>query len=683
MNLTKAFSNRKLLHFKRWQNHDYSIFNTLKREIKIGTLLTVYFTIMGSLSTFAQTDTSLISNKIELAEVEVTASRAPKLYSEAGRLVTVVTRKEIEAMPVQSLQGLLKYVMNVDVRERGPLGVQADLSIRGGSFDQVMVLLNGVNITDPQTGHHNFNLPVDIKSIQRIEVLEGPAARVHGPNAFSGAVNIITATTQNNHVSAHVMGGDYGLWSAGGAINHNTGDVTHYASASQTAGDGYVNNTDFKRHNLFYQLQFHKNRELLNFQTGYTRQGFGANAFYSGKYPDQFENTRTFFSALSFETGDLIHVKPVLYWRRNHDRFELFRDGKNAPSWYSGHNYHLTDVFGGGLNATISWKPGETSFGGEVRSESVWSNVLGQPMLDTIGVPGEKEGLFTHSYSRTNASLFVEHNARVGQLSISAGIMANLNSGLDYSAEWFPGIDLSYWFGPSLKWIASYNRTLRMPTFTDLFYSSATNQGNARLKPEEASTIETGFRYVTNGLEGHVNGFFRRGTNLIDWGRTAGEVTPYTTSNINRIDAVGIEGSLVVDVAALVPAAPLLQMLRFNYAYIQQDKSPREGYESVYVLNHLKHKLSMSVDHSLIKNITARWMFLYQEREGFFVSSSDHERVDYKPVWLTDLRVSWHNGPWRVYGEAANLFDRSYFDMGELPRPGRWIRAGIEVNIGY
>ncbi len=683
MRINKTFLTREKLFFKRWQRHDYSVFNTLKREVKIGTLLTIYFTCIGSLSTFAQTDTASVSKKVKLAEVEITARRSPALYSEVGRLITVVPRSEIEAMPVQSVQGLLRYVMNVDVRERGPLGVQADLSIRGGSFDQVMVLLNGVNISDPQTGHHTLDLPVDIKSIDRIEILQGPAARVYGPNAFSGAINIITASSQNNRVSVNAMSGQYGLYSAGATLNHNIGALTNYISLDKGGSDGYVENTDFTRNNLFYQLRYQKDNELLNFQAGYTQKAFGANSFYSAKYPNQFEETRTFFSALSFETGHVLRLKPSLYWRRHHDRFELFRDGEEAASWYAGPNYHLTDVFGGGLNATIHSELGQSSFGGEVRSESVWSNVLGQPMLDTLSVPGESSGYFTRSYSRTNASLFLEHNVKMGSLSLSAGVMANFNSGLDYGVEWFPGVDLSYWLGSRVKWIASYNRSLRMPTFTDLFYSGATNEGNPRLKPEEAATLETGFNFFGTGIKGHINGFFRRGSNLIDWGRIIGEGTKYTTSNINRIDAKGLEGGITLDVASLAPSMAWVKTFTVNYAYLEQDKSPREGYESVYVLNHLKHKLNISLDQALFKNWTARWVFLYQEREGFFVRTSDNLKVNYQPYWLTDLRVAWHRGKWRVYGEAANLFDVSYFDMGEIARPGRWLRLGLEVNIDY
>ena len=132
-------------------------------------------------------------------------------------MVSVIPREEIEYAPVTSIQELLEYVAGVDVRQRGAEGVQADISIRGGTFDQTLILLNGVNITDPQTGHHNLNLPVSINQIERIEILEGPAARVYGPNAFSGAINIVTRQPDKTSWKLAIEGGSFGYFDVQGA----------------------------------------------------------------------------------------------------------------------------------------------------------------------------------------------------------------------------------------------------------------------------------------------------------------------------------------------------------------------------------------------------------------------------------------------------------------------------------
>ncbi len=670
----------KSLVFKRWQHSNYAVFNTLNREVKIGKLATAYFICLGSLNTFAQTNTDSITHKIHLSEVEVTAHRTPALYSEVGRLITVIPRSEIDVLPVQSVQGLLKYMMNVDVRERGPLGVQADLSVRGGSFDQVLILLNGVNINDPQTGHHNLNLPVDLNSIDRIEILEGPASRVYGSNAFSGAINIITGTSLQNKVSANTIAGQYGFYKAGASLNHTTGNTTSYLSANKGAGDGYIKNTDFDLLNLFYQLRYRNTSEKLNFQTGYTDKAFGANSFYTSTYPDQFEQTRTFFSSLGFETGESIRVKPLLYWRRHYDRFELFRDNVDAPDWYKGHNYHMTDVFGASFNATMPWYFGKTSVGGEVRAENIWSNNIGSDMDEPIEVPGERGAYFNKSYSRNNASLFLEHNIIVGNLSLSGGVMANANSGLDYSMQWFPGVDISYWLTNHLKWLASYNKSLRMPTFTDLFYSGQTNVGNPYLEPEEGSTIETGIKYSGDAVNIHANGFFRKGSKLIDWGRETSD-SIFQPSNVNNIDAYGVEFVSTIFPEKL--AIPFVNKVQIAYAWLDQNKESEPGYESLYVLNHLRHKMNIGVNHALFGRLSANWNFLYQDRQGYFMRSADNQKVNHAPFWLADLRVTWHRDNWRIFAEANNLFDKKYYDMGEIERPGRWIKAGVKFDLNY
>jgi len=148
----------------------------------------------------------------DLDEIEVSAQRSPALYSQVARIVSVIERKEIEASPAQSVQDLLEYVAGIDVRQRGAEGVQADVSIRGGTFDQTLILLNGINITDPQTGHHNLNIPVSLSQIERIEILEGPAARVYGPNAFSGAINIVTLQNDSKSVRLQLSGGSFGYF---------------------------------------------------------------------------------------------------------------------------------------------------------------------------------------------------------------------------------------------------------------------------------------------------------------------------------------------------------------------------------------------------------------------------------------------------------------------------------------
>ncbi|NLI59688.1 MAG: TonB-dependent receptor, partial [Clostridium sp.] len=615
-----------------------------------------------------------------LNEIQVSGKRAPGIYQETGRQIAVISREQIEKLPAQSIQGLLRTALGVDIRERGPLGMQADISMRGGSFDQVMILLNGINVTDPQTGHYGLNLPVDLASVERIEILRGPAARVHGPNAFDGAINFVTKSGSENKVSAQLTAGDHGLYNLHAGLSHRKGAFGNYFSAQKGASDGYIDNTDFDILNLYYRGQVTREQSKFSLQLGYNDKSYGANSFYSASYPNQFDANRTLFAAASMESSGLIRIRSDVYWRRHHDRFELFRNYIGAASWYTGHNYHLSETAGASLNATTSWSLGTTSLGAELRSESIWSNVLGLPMDKPLDVPGENEGQFTRSFNRTNFSVFAEHNIYFGRFDLSGGVLINRHSNSGYGVDWYPGIDLSYRLTTLLKWTASYNRSLRMPTFTDLFYSGPTNVGNPNLKPERAETYETAFRLRNETYSASVGGFYRIGRDLIDWGRIPGE-TVYTTSNINRVEALGTEAAADLLLSELIPGQTLLRSLSVNYSYVWQDKVSDEGYESYYVLDHLRQKLNISLIHGLgLPNVEVNWNMQYRDRAGYY-TKSDGTRVDHTPFWLTDLRVSWNKGNYGLYAEASNLFDATYSDLSELRQPGLWLKLGARIEL--
>ena len=199
----------KVLVFSKWKRKGFSLFQTLKREVVISVLLVSYLVSVPAISLASDKDTTEVNMQYDLEEIEVSAQRSPALYSQVARIISVIERKEIESVPAQSVQDLLEYVAGVDVRQRGAEGVQADVSVRGGTFDQTLILLNGINITDPQTGHHNLNFPVSLNQIERIEVLEGPAARIYGPNAFSGAINIVTRHPDASLVQVELTGGSH------------------------------------------------------------------------------------------------------------------------------------------------------------------------------------------------------------------------------------------------------------------------------------------------------------------------------------------------------------------------------------------------------------------------------------------------------------------------------------------
>ena len=679
----QQLTNSGLVSFMRWTRKAYAVFNSLGRNIRIGVLsLSCSILVLPGFSQ-AQPDsiqTATTDRELELDEVVVTAQRTPVVQSQLMRVVQVITRAEIAQSPATDLAGLLEHIRGVDIRQRGAFGMQADISIRGGSFDQTLILINGVNISDPQTGHHNLDIPVDLSSIQRIEVLQGPGARVFGPNAFNGVINIIAGEPEAPQLTASLSGGQFGFARASATVSAGKGKFNHFIGLSANRSDGYTENTDFKNGNLYYRTLIPFGGASLDLQTGYTFRAFGANSFYSPKYPEQFEETRAQFASLKFTPAGRINLKPVVYWRRHHDRFELFRN--ESPEWYKSHNYHLTDVAGGSLNWMTAGRFGKTSLGADYRFEHIFSNVLGEPMEAPVPVPGENDAEFTHSFQRQSFSLMAEQAFFFQKFSVSAGLLTHINKALPEGISLYPGIDLGWQLYHNLRWYATANRTLRLPTFTDLFYSGPTNTGNPELMPEDAVSLESGFKGNLKSLNFELSVYHRWGRNMIDWVKFPGD-EKWQSLNLTEVNVTGIEAGVNIPLGRKSKTSDNLQHLKINYTWLDADKKS-DGFTSLYVLDHLRHKLDLSLSHRITMNSGFELRFSWQDRAGGYLPFSEGafaSEVPYEPVWLAGAKVYYNFTHLQLYMDASNLFDKEVIDHANVPQPGRWIVGGVKFRF--
>lgn len=686
---------QSVLTFRKWGRKNYSSFLTVRKQVVISVLLVVYFLSTPVMTMATVQDTSEVKMEYDLDEIEVSAQRSPALYSQVARIISVIESREIEAAPAQSVQDLLEYVAAIDVRQRGTEGVQADVSVRGGTFDQTLILLNGINITDPQTGHHNLNLPVSLAQIERIEILEGPAARVYGPNAFSGAINIVTRQSENSEVSAAVSGGSFGYFDGNLSGSFLTGKMQHMLAFNGKRSDGYTNNTDFDELNGFYSNQLNTKKGVLKFQLGLSEKGFGANSFYTPKYPNQYEATKTLFTSLKWEGSGPLHLTPVVYYRRHHDRFELYRtdkyqetnDGYNVwqndtlPSWYTGHNYHLTNVYGANLNSWIKWAAGKTAFGVEFRREQIYSNTLGIDMDEPKDVPGE-DAQFTKSDDRNTVSGFLEHAYYINDWTFTAGLMANYISGSDLGLNVFPGIDVSYNVSDAVKIYSSYNTSLRMPTFTDLYYDGPSNIGNPDLKPEKSATLEGGLKLRSKLVRGHAVLFYRHGKDIIDWVKEDPTAEIWQPQNLTEINNLGTE--IQAQLLFRNEYGNQYPNVQVSYLYNNIEKGNAD-FVSNYALDNLKHKLVGSVSQQLAKGLTLDLHFVFQDREGSYTQFENKipvGEVAYDPFWVFDGKLNYRHKKFTLFASVNNIFDKQYNDIGNVIQPGRWFKTGVTFKIG-
>jgi len=651
-------------------------------KLFIPTLSLLINSVIFSNNLVAQTlNDSSISRQLTLEQIIISAERIPVHFEQLKRSIQVISKKEIEQMPVRNISELLSYAMNMDVRSRGTFGMQADISVRGGSFDQTLVLLNGMNISDPQTGHHSMDIPVDLTSINRIEILKGPGARIFGPNAFNGVINIITNEKVADQVSVSAMGGQFGLYNFSASVKKSFGNTTHNLQVSKSGSNGFTDNTDFKAMNLFYSGTAGKTQKL-EYQASYMKKAFGANSFYTPKYPDQYEATRTIFASARYKTN-FKGFAPSIYFRRHYDEFRLFRN--EAPSWYKSNNYHYTDVIGSNANIwTATGTRGKLSVGYDVRHELIRSNKLGDTLSNPIPVKGADGKFYTLGKARTSVGFFIEEAVNLNRFSFSAGLLASYLSALPGKVALYPGLDAAYQINKNFRFYATANRTLRLPTFTDLYYNDATSKGDPNLKPEEAVTIEAGLKFNKPGIIANAAIFKRYGKNMIDWIKPQNQdILPWQATNITQVDVAGFETSISLIVEELTGHKSLLKRVTLNYAYLKANKSSDE-FMSRYVLDILKHKTDLLIYHQIWRNFSASWAFSYQDREGGYIKyiNTVPETIEtpYAPFVQMDLQLNYTQDHWMIFAEATNLLNNQYVDYGNVPQPGRWIRMGVKFN---
>ncbi|MDR0506130.1 MAG: TonB-dependent receptor [Dysgonamonadaceae bacterium] len=665
----REFRNQRAYRFKRFARRSYAVFNSMHKVVNIGIISACMLTFANAIHSSAQSKTSPVRDSIpehELDELIVTGSKAELTLNQTAKLVTIITRDEIARRPVESVSDLLKTVVGLDVRQRGANGVLSGVSVRGGTFEQTAILLNGANFTNPQTGHYNLDLPINLSDIERIEIIQGPTSLLYGAGAFSGGINIVTKKNSDTGLYMEAKGGMHSLFEVNAREAINTGTSNHSLSAGYASSEGYINNSDYQIINTLWQSNFTvSDNANLDFQLGLNDKKYGANTFYSAAYPNQHDETRSLFAAIKGSTGTKLKLSPQLYWNRHFDHYELTKRES------VGENFHRTDVLGCNLNVQYDWKAGITGFGGEIRNERIISSNLG------------KDSLFNQSPyqltdNRTNLSVFLEHNFILRKFTLSIGLLANYNTAFSDGASLYPSINAAYRLTENWKIFASWNSATRMPTFTDLYYKGRTHKGNSDVRPEKSTSLEMGLKYVHPVINASANGFYMKGINLIDWVKQHPD-SLWESRNLTNLDKIGFETNFTLNLAGISSKIRDTR-LSLSYMYMQQNKDA-SGLISNYVMDYLKHKFTAGLSHPIYKGLSADWQFRWQEREGSYIKYENNRSTGvetaYKPFSILDVKIKWKIEKFNFYLSANNLFDIYYYDLGNIPQPGFWLTGGV------
>ncbi|KFF10590.1 TonB-dependent receptor [Chryseobacterium soli] len=561
-------------------------------------------------------------------------------YKSANQNITVITKEDIVNSPANSIDEILQQVPGMDIRRRGANGVQSDIGFRGSSFEQVLLLLNGIRMNDSQTGHNSLNIPVDLDDVEKIEIIKGPAARRFGQNAYAGVINIITKINPGKHVKISADGGDYETYGFGFNAQLGNEKFSNSLQANSSTSQGYMYNTDYEIRNVFYQSRLSIKNGDLKLQAGFSEKKFGANGFYASKTAiDQYEETQaSIVSVAHQQTFGNLKLSSNVYWRRGQDMYVYQRQN---PDFYR--NMHIGNNAGGEVNSSYQWGLGITGVGVELRKEFLASNNLGER-------------------NRFVSQVFFEHHFSLldKKLNISPGI-----SWANYSKEgnfFYPGLDVGYNFNQNNKVYGNVAKVHRVPTFTDLYYVSMTEHGNPNLLPENAISSEIGYQFQNSRILAKISGFMRNSNNSIDWVKNAANDPVWYAQNVGKIDTKGIEAEVNHRV---------LDWLKYSVGYTYLDSKFKEsnGFVSRYILDNLKHQLVTKLETKFLKYFTNELVYRY------------NERVNLGTYNLLDEKLSFSKKDFSVYVLINNITNTQYTEAFGVAMPQRWFHIGFSYNI--
>ena len=577
-----------------------------------------------------------------LDTVLIKSTRIDLPFKENARTIQVISAEFIKNSAATNVADLLQQVAGVDIRRRGTAGSQADLYIRGGGFDQTLLLIDGIKMDDAQTGHHTMNAALPIEVIERIEIIKGPAARVFGQNAFTGAINIVTKSTLTNTASVNIEAGSFGQLNGSVTVGKEFENASIIAHVGILTSDGYRHNSDYENKNYVLKGVFNKKEQPIEVIATFFDKKFGANGFYaSATATEQYEETQSSLlgASTTFRT-EKFKITPRVYWKRGQDEYVYIRDN---PSVYR--NLHITNKVGVETNASYTSDLGITGFGVDISRVFISSNNLGKR-------------------NRTMANLFLEHRFKFadGKIDITPGVAVTYFS--DFKFHAFPGLDIGFKLSDNLKAYGNLGVTYRIPTYTDLYYNDRSTIGNSNLKPEEAFAQEIGLKFNSGRFTSSVAIFNRDADNLIDFIRP--DVTSkYEATNIAKVNTKGFE----LNTDYRFKLNEFNQTLSFGYNYLNDDILDQNKDLSRYSLNTLKHQFITRFESKLFKNVRQNIIYKHAERT---IGTSYN-------VWDASVIVAVNAFNFTV--TANNIFNADYIESGYVPMPPSSLLFGLRYNL--
>jgi iron complex outermembrane receptor protein len=564
--------------------------------------------------------------------VIVTGTYEPVPLEEADRAVRSLPVEE-ESLLFGTLADLLRLEPSVDLRQRAPGAVQADVSIRGGTFGQTLVLLDGFRLNDAQSGHHNMDIPVPLETLARIEVLKGSGSTLYGSDAVGGVVQFITRRPQASEFRLRGAIGNFGVNQQRGSVGLAAGSFSQLLAFSRDFSSGFQPNRDYRNLSLFSSTHWRSGLGATALLLAHNDRPFGAERFY-GNF-NSWERTKTWFAGLRQELGG--NTEASFAFRRHTDLFVLYRD---RPQVFT--NRHIVEGFQGALRRRQpAGRTGRVYYGVEGYRDAIASTNLG-------------------NHTRARGAAYAAFDVRaLRRFSFTVGAREEVYGSL--TGAFTPSVSFGAWLSPRWKVRASAGRAFRLPSFTDLYYHDPANRGSPDLRPEKAWSYDGGLDWHAKaGLRGELTVFHRRERDVIDYVR--GSPTDiWRATNIHRLRFTGVEAGLSASLRRAYE-------LDLRYTALRGARQAPGEIQSRYVFNYPVH--------SGVASLAAAWRGVATRlRVGVL------QRYLRDPYALVDLSLARTEGRLRPFVQLTNLGDTAYEEIAGVPMPGRAVVAGVEWVI--
>lgn len=649
----------------------------MKKTVKISALFALISTCV-----LAQEQDSLSINPLK--EVVISDTKFALKKEKSGKVIEVITAEDLAKKSGQSLATVLSQVAGVEINgNQSANGKNLGYYIRGGKNRQVLIMIDGIPVTDASGINIEYDLRLlPVEQVERIEVMKGAASTLYGTGAATGVINITLKKSAKKEIqgNAYVNIGSNNTsenkkyngqdFNQGISVSGEVKKVNYFAGFNSTETSGMSQIAEpvgtkyeedrFSRQNLIAKLGFKANQKLtLDFFGNYDKIKNG--------YDFTFDNTGFNDTDVNETTSEQVRFGFSPKYKYNKGEFvlnsgftKIKRDYNELNSWTNTTDYSMYESRSVVLDGFNKYNF-NNEFALIVGANYQFHDMLSQTPFVTI----ENE---VAKFNILDGYTTLVYNSSFG-LNVNAG--ARLNTHSQYGNNVVYNFNPSYNFKTSfpLKVLASYSTAFITPSLYQLY----SEYGNTDLTPEENTTIEAGFEtdLWNKKIKLSAVGFYRDQNDAIDFFYNPDTFEAYYVNIDGKSKAKGVETTVSVALTEKLS-------LNGNYTFTQVDKT----------LDRLipKHKANASIDFHLTKRtlFNLNYQYFNARNDAFYNGITFNvDTIQLGSYQLLNALAKHEliQNRLTVFGTVTNIFNEEFVENVGYSTRGRNFRLGVNIVL--